>query len=104
GHALYSPRTQLQRRLLSRDETPIHAAWWGRRIGAALARRGTVAASAYRVGHAEGDGLPALVVDRYGPFVVAQLLSAGLERVRDAVVAGIEAALAPEGILLRNDA
>ena len=104
GQALYSPRSEIRLRLLSRDDTPIDAAWWGRRIGAALARRGTVAASAYRVVHAEGDGLPALVVDRYGPFVVAQLLSAGLERVRDAVVAGIEAALAPEGILLRNDA
>jgi 23S rRNA (cytosine1962-C5)-methyltransferase len=53
--------------------------------------------------HAEGDGLPSLVVDRYGPYVVAQLLSAGLEQVRDDVLAGIGAALAPEGILLRND-
>jgi len=104
GQALYSPRSEIRLRLLSRDDTPIDAAWWGRRIDAALTRRGTVAASAYRVVHAEGDGLPALVVDRYGPFVVAQLLSAGLERVREAVVAGIEAALAPEGILLRNDA
>src|SRR5205807_9734111 len=51
-----------------------------------------------------GDGLPSLIVDRYGPFVVAQLLSAGLEQVRDAVLAGIEGALQPEGILLRHDA
>src|SRR5437773_9023174 len=44
-----------------------------------------------------------LVVDRYGPYVVAQLLSAGLEQVRVDVLDGIGAALAPEGILLRND-
>ncbi len=104
GQALYSPRSEIRLRLLTRDDAPIDAAWWGRRIGEALARRGTVPASAYRVVHAEGDGLPALVVDRYGPFVVAQLLSAGLERVRGAVIAGIATALAPEGILLRNDA
>ena len=53
--------------------------------------------------HGEGDGLPSLVVDRYGPYVVAQLLSAGLEQVRADVLDGIGAALAPEGILLRND-
>jgi 23S rRNA (cytosine1962-C5)-methyltransferase len=104
GQALFSPRSEIRLRLLDRVDTPIDAAWWGRRIGAALARRGTIDATAYRVVHAEGDGLPALVVDRYGPFVVAQLLSAGLERSRDDVVAGIAAALAPEGILLRNDA
>src|SRR5438034_2663152 len=51
----------------------------------------------------EGDGLPSLVVDRYGPYIVAQLLSAGLEQVRADVLDGIGAALAPEGILLRND-
>ncbi len=53
--------------------------------------------------HGEGDGLPSLVVDRYGPYVVAQLLSAGLEQVRADVLDGISAALAPEGILIRND-
>ena len=104
GQALFSPRSEIRLRLLDRADEPIDAAWWGRRIGSALARRGTIDATAYRVVHAEGDGLPALVVDRYGPFVVAQLLSAGLERSRDDVVAGIKTALAPEGILLRNDA
>jgi len=104
GQALCSPRSEIRLRLLTRDHAPIDAAWWGSRIGEALARRGTIAASAYRVVHAEGDGLPALVVDRYGPFVVAQLLSAGLECARGDVVAGIAAALTPEGILLRNDA
>ena len=54
--------------------------------------------------HAEGDGLPSLIIDKYGPWIVTQLLSAGLETVRAEVVAGITAALAPEGILLRNDA
>lgn len=104
GQALYSPRSEIRLRLLARTEEPVDAAWWSARIGAAAARRAGIPATAYRVVHAEGDGLPSLVVDRYGSVVVAQLLSAGLERVRDDVVEGIALALAPEGVLLRNDA
>ena len=103
GQALYSPKSEIRLRLLTRGREAIDAAWWGERIAAAAARRAELAATAFRVVHAEGDGLPSLVVDRYGPHVVAQLLSAGLEQVRDDVLAGMGAALAPEGILLRND-
>ena len=103
GQALYSPKSEIRLRLLTRGREPIDAGWWGSRIRAAAARRDGIAATAYRVVHAEGDELPSLVVDRYGPYVVAQLLSAGLEQVRDDVLAGIGAALAPAGILLRND-
>lgn len=103
GQALYSPKSEIRLRLLTRGREPIDADWWAGRIAAAAARRSGLAATAYRVVHAEGDGLPSLVMDRYGPYVVAQLLSAGLERVREDVLAGIGAALAPEAILLRND-
>ncbi len=103
GQALYSPKSEIRLRLLTRGREPVDATWWQRSIASAAARRAGLAATAYRVVHAEGDGLPSLVVDRYGPYVVAQLLSAGLEQVRDDVLAGIGAALAPEGILLRND-
>jgi len=104
GQALYSPRSEIRLRLLSRDTAVIDAPWWTERIAAAARRRGTIDATAWRVVHAEGDGLPSLVVDCYGPFIVAQLLSAGLEAVRRDVVAAVGAALAPEGMLLRNDA
>ncbi len=103
GQALYSPKSEIRLRLLTRGREPIDADWWAGRIAAAAARRSGLAATAYRLVHAEGDGLPSLVMDRYGPYVVAQLLSAGLERVREDVLAGIGAALAPEAILLRND-
>ena len=103
GQALYSPKSEIRLRLLTRDREPVDATWWQRSIASAAARRAGVAATAYRVVHAEGDGLPSLVVDRYGPYVVAQLLSAGLEQVRDDVLAGIGTALAPDAILLRND-
>ena len=104
GQALYSPKSEIRLRLLTRDPAPITATWWRDRIAEALAARERITASAYRVVHAEGDGLPSLVVDRYGPYVVAQLLSAGLEHARADVLAGIAAVLDPAGIVLRNDA
>lgn len=106
GQALWSPASEIRLRLLTTDDVTIDAAWWEARIRAALARRTTLdpPASAYRVVHAEGDGLPSLVVDRYGPYVVAQLLSAGLEAVRGDVLAAIDRVLEPDGVLLRNDA
>jgi len=103
GQALYSPTSEIRLRLLTRGREAIDATWWADRIAAAARRRAGIPATAYRVVHGEGDGLPSLVVDRYGPYVVAQLLSAGLEQVRVDVLDGIGAALAPEGILLRND-
>jgi len=104
GQALYSPKSEIRLRLLTRGDERIDADWWTVRIGAALARRGAIPDSAYRVVHAEGDGLPSLIVDRYGRFVVAQILSAGLDALRDDVTAGIRAATAAEGVLFRNDA
>jgi 23S rRNA (cytosine1962-C5)-methyltransferase len=106
GQALWSPASEIRLRFLTRDEQPVGPAWWAERIRAALSRRATLdpPATAYRVVHAEGDGLPSLIVDRYGPYVVAQLLSAGLEAVRADVLAALDAVLAPEGVLLRNDA
>lgn len=103
GQALYSPRSEIRLRQLTPGDEPIDAAWWRFRIAACAARREGIPASAYRVVHAEADGLPSLVVDRYGPFVVAQLLSAGLEAVRGDVLAGVRQALEPQGILLRHD-
>jgi len=104
GQALYSPKSEIRLRLLTRGKEPIDTTWWTERIAAAARRRNGIGASAWRVVHGEGDGLPSLIIDRYGPWIVAQLLSAGLETARADVVAGITAALAPEGILLRNDA
>ncbi len=104
GRALYSPSSEIRLRLLTRADEPIDARWWANRIGDAARRRNGISATAWRAVHAEGDGLPSLIVDKYGSWIVAQLLSAGLETARTDVLAGIRAALAPEGILLRNDA
>lgn len=103
GQALWSPRSEIRLRLLERSARPVNGDWWREQVAAALARRAGIDATAYRVVHGEGDGLPSLVVDRYDRWVVAQFLSAGLETMRHDIVAAIHAVLAPEGILLRND-
>jgi 23S rRNA (cytosine1962-C5)-methyltransferase len=103
GQALASPKSEIRLRLLDRSDTPIDRGWWRERLGAALARRAGIDANAYRVVHGEGDGLPSLVVDRYDRWIVAQLLSAGLETMRDDITAALLEVCAPEGILLRND-
>jgi len=106
GQALFSPASEIRLRLLTREEEPLDGAWWRGRVEAAAARRAdlTPDTTAYRVVHAEADGLPSLMVDRYGDIVVAQILSAGLEAVRPLLLEAIQEALRPQGVLLRNDA
>jgi 23S rRNA (cytosine1962-C5)-methyltransferase len=104
GQALYSPSSEIRLRLLERTDRTIDAAWWRERLAAALTRRRGIDANAYRLVHAEGDWLPSLVVDRYDRWLVAQLLSAGLETMRAEILSGLVDVLRPEGILLRHDA
>ena len=104
GTALYSPASEIRARWIAPEGVAVGAEWWQAMLRAAADRRRGIADGAWRVVHAEGDGLPSLIVDRYGDCVVAQLLSAGLEAVRDDVVAAIREVLAPAGLLLRNDA
>lgn len=103
GQALYSPKSEIRLRLLERSERAVDAAWWRERLTASAARRRDLRATAYRIVHGEGDALPSLVVDRYDRWLVVQILSAGLETLRDPIVQALVETFAPEGILLRND-
>jgi 23S rRNA (cytosine1962-C5)-methyltransferase len=106
GLALWSPRSEISLRLLDRDPSArIDRAWWHRRIVASVQRRASLLsdANAFRLIHGEGDALPSLIADRYDRWVVVQLMSAGLEAFRDDIVAALDEAVAPLGILARND-
>ena len=106
GVALWSPRSEISLRLLDRDaDATIDLGWWRRRLEHVIARRAglDVEASAYRLVHGEGDGLPSLVVDRYDRWLVVQLMSAGLERFRAEIVGALREIARPAGILARND-
>ncbi|HWB42372.1 MAG TPA: class I SAM-dependent rRNA methyltransferase [Gemmatimonadales bacterium] len=103
GQGLLSPASEIRLRLLERTDRPVDGAWWRQRIEAAAARRAGIDATAFRLVHGEGDGLPSLVVDRYDRWLVAQLLSAGLETRRQPILDALVALFEPAGILLRHD-
>ena len=105
GQALYSDRSQIALRMLTRGEAPADDALIERRIEAAIAFRATLGidASAYRLVHGEADLLPSLVVDRYGDYLVVQALSQGTDRLTPLVVRALQERLSPKGILARND-
>ncbi|HWN19032.1 MAG TPA: class I SAM-dependent rRNA methyltransferase [Gemmatimonadales bacterium] len=104
GQALYSPKSEIRLRLLERTDRAIDRQWWAEHLAACATHREGIDATAYRLVHGEGDGIPSLVVDRYDRWLVVQVLSAGLETMREAIVAALTELFQPEGILLRNDA
>ncbi|MGH7503477.1 MAG: class I SAM-dependent rRNA methyltransferase [Longimicrobiales bacterium] len=105
GMALASPVSTIALRMLTHDERPIDASFWNERIARAAAYRSglTIHANAYRLVHAEADGLPGLIVDRYGPFLAVQFLTAGVEVYRADIAAALDEQLRPAGILARDD-
>jgi 23S rRNA (cytosine1962-C5)-methyltransferase len=104
GQALYSPKSEIRLRLLERTDRTLDDEWWVEHLAACAARRSGIDATAYRTVHGEGDGIPSLIVDRYDRWLVVQILSAGLETMRESIVVALTEVLRPEGILLRNDA
>jgi 23S rRNA (cytosine1962-C5)-methyltransferase len=107
GWAWWSPASEIVLRRVTRDaQATIDGAWWVRRLRRAAERRAPLGAvtNACRLVHGEGDGLPALVVDRYDRWLVVQLLSAAVEAQRGLIVDTLREVLAPAGILARNDA
>jgi 23S rRNA (cytosine1962-C5)-methyltransferase len=105
GQALYSDRSQIAIRMLSRGDQPADEALIRTRLEAAIAFRAALAidATAYRLVHGESDLLPSLIVDRYGDYLVLQALSQGMERLTPAIVNALNQLLVPRGILARND-
>jgi 23S rRNA (cytosine1962-C5)-methyltransferase len=105
GLAYVNPHTLLAARVLtSNPEATIDGDWFARRIRSALVLRERLFDRPYyRLVYGESDGLPGLIVDRYGEVCVVQIATAGMEQLKAHVVAGLKQALAPAGILLRND-
>jgi len=104
----YSPRSQIRVRLCTWDaEEAIDRTFLRRRLLRARAGRAALEASsattAYRLVHAESDGLPGVIVDRYGPYLVLQLLSQGAEAWRADLVDLLAEEIAPQGIYARDD-
>jgi len=105
GQALYSDRSQIAIRMLTRGEAQADDDLIRSRLENAIAFRAGIGidATAYRLVHGEADLLPSLVVDQYGEYLVVQALSQGMDRLTPLVVATLNDLLKPRGILARND-
>ncbi len=106
GTGYVNPASLICARMCSRDRRhPFDESLLVHRIKVALSLRERLYdEDCYRLLNGEGDLLPGLVVDRYGDWLVVQITTAGIERLRDAVVAALVKVLSPRGVLLRNDA
>ena len=106
GAGYYNPRSTIAVRVMTRQrEEPVDAALLRRRIARAIAWRKQVfdAGDVGRLVFSEGDWLPGLTVDRYGPCLVVQIGTLGMERWRDAIVEALQDAIHPRGIYERSD-
>jgi 23S rRNA (cytosine1962-C5)-methyltransferase len=105
GTALFNPHSLIAGRLLAADpDIAVDADFLARRLERALALRERLYDKPfYRLVHAEADGLPGVVLDRFGDNLVLQTNSAGMERLLDPLIEAIGAVLDPRALLLRND-
>src|SRR6266566_7850207 len=103
----YNPRTDIAIRILTHDpEEAIDSAFLRQRICSAVALRQVFdpdQTNIYRLINSEGDGLPGLVVDRFADILVAQIHTAGMERLWPLLLDALMEETGVRGLLLRND-
>ena len=114
AYALYSPASKISLRICrhlnkNRDHGPaeevLGAAWLHARLqkAQALRQRLNISDSAYRLVYAESDGLPSVIVDRYGDCLSVQTLSAGAETFKEMLFDELLQMFQPRAIVERND-
>ena len=111
GRGYLNPRSTILIRLLDRSPVPIDRSFFIERFRRARswrqrmfqARPPDARSNPYRLVHGEADGLPGLIVDRYGDAVCLQILTAGTERHRDSILAALDEVIQPTSIVVRND-
>lgn len=106
GTALYSSSSQITLRLLSPGRIDSIEDFLFARLSDALVHRRRVVqdSDCYRLVHADGDLLPALVVDRYGDYLSVQFLNQATDRLAGTIVSCLKRLVDPRGIVARNDA
>jgi len=105
GHALYSDRSEIALRFVTRDLAELASGFWRERLARAIQFRETLNlnATAYRLVHGEADLLPSFIADRYGDYLVVQALSQGMDRLLPELTRHLVDLVQPAGILARND-
>ncbi|MEQ6341379.1 MAG: class I SAM-dependent rRNA methyltransferase [Gammaproteobacteria bacterium] len=105
GNGYVNPHSLICARLVSRDpERVLNKSLLVHRLNMALSLREALFDKPYyRLAFGDSDGLPGLVVDRFGDVLVAQITTAGMERCKDEIVAALDQVIKPSCIVLRND-
>jgi 23S rRNA (cytosine1962-C5)-methyltransferase len=108
ARAAFSPASQIRARVWSFDpQEPIDHAFFKRRVAAAIGRRAGLPELATQQGvrliHAESDGLPGVIADRYGDTVVLQLTTTGADKWRAAIADSLQKATGCARIHERSD-
>jgi 23S rRNA (cytosine1962-C5)-methyltransferase len=105
GLATFNPHSLIAARVLTTNpEATVDALFLGRRLAQATALRDRlIGVPYYRLIHAEADGLPGVIVDRFGDALVVQVNNAGMDRLTPVLLEALEAELSPKTIVLKND-
>lgn len=106
ARGLWSPKSQIRVRTLTRQREEIDGDFFSRRINQAFSIRESVLSrmtNAYRIVNGEGDFLPGLIVDRYNEFLVCQFLTAGMDCFKPLVVDSLARLLAAKGIFEKSE-
>ncbi len=106
GLAHFGAESEITLRLLTTADVPIDRAFWRARLQAAYEWRQRIVSDtdAYRLVHSEGDGLPGLIVDRYGDCFSLQTLTRGMEALKQTWLELLVELFEPRLIVERNDA
>ncbi len=105
----YNERSQIQVRVLAWGDTAVDEAFWHNKISAAVQRRALLHLpdennTAYRLINAEADGLPGLIVDAYGDYLVLQCLTMGVDVRKEMIADVLMTVVRPQAIIERSDA
>ncbi|VBB08492.1 s-adenosylmethionine-dependent methyltransferase [Lucifera butyrica] len=105
GRGYINPRSQIIVRIMTREQEPIDRSFFQKRIEAAWNYRKQFLPEAEycRLVYGEADFLPALIVDKFGPYMVIQTLALGIDRFKDTIVGVLDEMFQPAGIFERND-
>ena len=105
GTAIYNPQSQIIARRFSRRRQDLDGDFFLRRIGQAIAYRESLPldSNLCRLVWSESDGLPGLIIDRYGRHLVVQTLTLAMDQRLDLICGALVELLQPESIILRNE-
>lgn len=99
GRGLYNPRSQIVVRMLTHADAPIDDAFWRQRLSSAIELRRQLrldeVTDAYRLVHAEGDGLSSLIVERYADALVFEVFSLGMFKLYEPLAGMLTELLGP---------